>query len=276
MLTSPANLKTHQFTERPVHDAIRQVVFGAAEATQLVLWNVDAVASGVLLDVAEDVGQLHGETEVDGVGLDLRVLIVAEYPDAHQPDHRGYLVAIFTEVVEGLIPRDVEVHLHTGDDLIEVLPGYSELGSRVAERRIDRLFISALSRLSKRRADAAETFESLYTGQVLVGYVVAETAEGVGGVDGATLDGRQGPEGVVEVLCFGLGYPLAKIIGGIQIGLSRCHTDLRSRCGHRRPRSNTPCKRCMFSIRTRTLRDRLASCYHIEAALTSRPGTQRS
>ena len=133
-LPRPSDLETHQFTKRLIYDAIRQVRFGDAEATQLVLRDVHAVAFGVLLDVSEDVGQLHRKAQVDGVGLD--ILGCSSWPKIlmlTSPDHRGDLVAILPETVERLIAREVEVHLHAGYDLVEVLPGDSEAVGSIAQ-----------------------------------------------------------------------------------------------------------------------------------------------
>ena len=55
-------------------------------------------------------------------------------------------------------------------------------------------------------------------GIVAVGYVVAEAAVGVHGVDGAALPGRKSAEGVVEVAGVLFGYPLAVLIGLLEIG----------------------------------------------------------
>ena len=53
----------------------------------------------------------------------------------------------------------------------------------------------------------------LFDGQIIVGDVIAQSTERVGGVDGATSWAGQRDESVVEVLGFRLGNPLAVCVG---------------------------------------------------------------
>src|SRR5581483_9399388 len=99
------------------------VGLGAAEATEVLLRQVDAAARGVLGDVAQDVGELEGQPEVHRI-VARRGVRVAEDLDAHEPHRARHVAAVTLEVV---LPSRVavadEVHLDPGDHGLEVLPG---------------------------------------------------------------------------------------------------------------------------------------------------------
>ena len=62
-------------------------------------------AIGVLTDVPQDVGQLHGEAEVDGV-LAGALILVPHYLNTDQPHDGRDTVAVRGQVFKGLVARD--------------------------------------------------------------------------------------------------------------------------------------------------------------------------
>ena len=95
-------------------------------AAQILERQVDAAAREIVLDVAQDVGQLQRDAEVQRV-VARPVAPAAEDPDADQADRRGDAPAVLEQVVERLVPRRVEIHRHAVDDVLERLARQVEL-----------------------------------------------------------------------------------------------------------------------------------------------------
>ena len=78
-------LVLHQGPEVFVDYPSHEVVFRVSEPLQVLLRDVDPVAFGVFFQVAQDVGELKGDTHVDGV-LARCGVSVAEYLDADESE----------------------------------------------------------------------------------------------------------------------------------------------------------------------------------------------
>ena len=102
-----------------------EIRFGAPEAPQVLQRQVDAASGQIVPHVANDVGQLQGQPEVDGV-LPRLGAATPENLDAHQPDRRRHALAVFDQLVEGLVAQPVQVHLHPVDERVERLPRQRE------------------------------------------------------------------------------------------------------------------------------------------------------
>jgi hypothetical protein len=82
-------------------------------------------------DVAQDVGELKRDAEVDRVLTCPRIL-VAEDLEADEPDRRRDTNAVLVEIVEGFVAARTEVHLDAFDQRLERLARKVE---RAHERR---------------------------------------------------------------------------------------------------------------------------------------------
>src|SRR6266511_1231153 len=116
----PLAFELHHFAEIVVYLPARQVALRVTEQPQVLLWQIDAPARGVLFQIAQDVSQLQGDAEVDGVILRAQASI-SEDLYAHQPRDRGDAVAVLMKLVEGLISVAQQVHLAAVDHLLEIL-----------------------------------------------------------------------------------------------------------------------------------------------------------
>jgi hypothetical protein len=88
-----------------------------SELREILRRQVHAVAPRVLADVADDVGELEGETEVLGV-LQRRRIAEAEDGGRKLADDAGHQVAIAAQRLEVGVAVVHEVHLHAVDDLV--------------------------------------------------------------------------------------------------------------------------------------------------------------
>ncbi len=87
------NLEGDEAALGVVADFALEVVNGVAEALEIFQGEVDAVSAEVFLDVPEDVGELHGEAEVDGV-IPGPGVTVAENLHTDESDYGGDAVAV--------------------------------------------------------------------------------------------------------------------------------------------------------------------------------------
>ena len=137
-LPGPHALVGKQAPHRLGHLAGANVVFGHAEAREIFLRQVDPSVGEVDADVADDVGQLQREPEVERIVARPRVA-APEDLDADQSDRRGHATAVSGQLVEGRVTRSMQVHFDAIDEVVERL-------ARQGELRHDRLEASALGR----------------------------------------------------------------------------------------------------------------------------------
>ncbi len=192
------HLEGDEASLRVVADFAFEFLLRVAEALEFFQRKVDAVAGEVFLDVPQDVGELHGEAEVDGVFPGFRVA-VAEYLETDETDDGGDPVAVEAEVFEGPVAVVGEVHLDAADKVLEVgLGDFVGLGG-VGEGGEDGAVRQATVGRIEAGGELLEGGLLVVKGGDFVDSVVAVATEGVGGVDGAALGGGEGEEGVVEV-----------------------------------------------------------------------------
>src|SRR5262249_52206912 len=112
----PATLESHQGSDASRVVAAEDVVLAAVEAPQVLERQIDAAAAAVLRDVAQYVGELKGDAEVDRVVARARVAM-AEDLDAEEADGRGDAVAVAVQLVEVVVAPAGEVGLDAGDEV---------------------------------------------------------------------------------------------------------------------------------------------------------------
>lgn len=116
-------LEFHVGGEAVVVDAVDEVLLGVLEAVELAEGEVDAVSVGeVFADVPEDVGELEGVAEGDGVVF-CAVFIGSEEGEADEADGGGDAEGVLLEVFPGVEALGMEVHLAALDDVGEVFAG---------------------------------------------------------------------------------------------------------------------------------------------------------
>ena len=96
-----------------------EFLFRIAEASDFLQRQVDTVSGHVLLNVPQNVGQLHGKAKVHGVfhGLGMPVAEDLQTDESHDG---GHPIAVESELFEGLISVVGKVHLHAANDVLKV------------------------------------------------------------------------------------------------------------------------------------------------------------
>ena len=213
-------LEAHEGAELVVDDAFAEVVLRVAVARHLVDRQVNAVALDVLPQVAEDVGELHRETEVDRGLLRERLVPVTEYADRDEAHDRRNVIAVVPEFVEARETPWLQVHLHARDDVLEERLRDVVRAGGVRQRREDETVRASGVCVAQVLAQRSEFAALLLRAAVAVGDVVGEAAEGVGGVDGVSARAGQGEESVVEVTRLAFGDRLALLVGRVDCGVA--------------------------------------------------------
>ena len=208
-----------------VNGLLPQVVFAAAVGTEILLRNVDATLLEIAPHVAQDVGQLQGDAEVDRVLLRRR-LAAAEDVEADEPDGRRHANAVLVEVVERLVAARPEIHLDAFDERLERRPRQAEGGDERGERAsLPRLGRAAFEAGGQLRAPAGDLGGGRRSsaGLALAGHVdvvdgiIDGAAEVPDGDDRVPLGRRQHQERIVEAGVAGQG----SIVGQRQSTASR-------------------------------------------------------
>src|SRR6202040_1055777 len=92
-LASTLHLKRHQWLEPRTDAMLQQLGAGNPESLHFVLRQIDAAATRVFADIADDVGELKGDSKIACVDAGGEVGI-AEDLRRHQPHHAGDTIAI--------------------------------------------------------------------------------------------------------------------------------------------------------------------------------------
>ena len=124
-----------------VSGLLPQIVFAAAVGAQILLRNIDATLLEITPHVAQDVGELQGDAEIDRVLLRRR-LAAAEDVEADEPDGRRDANAVPVQFVERLVAARPEIHLDAFDERLE-------WRARQAESRHERGKRASLPRLGR-------------------------------------------------------------------------------------------------------------------------------
>jgi len=195
-------LEGHELLEAVIMALGGEVGFGDAEFCEFGEGEVDAVSVlEVFLDVAEDVGELEGVAEGDGVvsgALD----ISSEEGEADEADGGGDAVAVALEVFPGLEALGGEVHFAAFDDIDEVLAGD---GVEVADGEDFPLEVGeAEGGVGLAGGEdvfpPGEAFFLLFEGEVeVVGEVIDDAAVGVEGDEVGAALGGDAAEGEGEI-----------------------------------------------------------------------------
>src|SRR6266849_3880183 len=113
-LASALHLKRHQRLEPRTVAMLQQLGAGNPESLHFVLRQINAAATRVLADIANDVGELKGDSKIACV--DARGDVgIAEDLRRHQSHHAGDTIAIALEQTEVRISVQIEIHAHAVD-----------------------------------------------------------------------------------------------------------------------------------------------------------------
>src|SRR5574343_1825789 len=122
ILLRPLVLEFHQGSEIVRITGVQNIGSRDVELLEFVHRNVDAATPGIFADIADDVGQLESHAKIVGVLLCLSILIAKDL-GSQQSDNAGDAVAIERQALEIQISGLREIHLHTVDDLQQLLLG---------------------------------------------------------------------------------------------------------------------------------------------------------
>jgi len=108
-------LVLHEAQEAVVDPASQQVLLTVAKTEEVLLGDIDAAPLGVFVQVTQDVGELEGDAQIDGVFAGLALISMAEDMDADEAHRGGYQVAISPQLLEGGVALDGEVRYGEAD-----------------------------------------------------------------------------------------------------------------------------------------------------------------
>src|SRR6202030_603243 len=114
-LTRARRLKLHQLHKAIVVLSILQLLLGIMEARQVFLRQINSTGAEIFADVAENVGRLQSQTELDGVFLTGGVAVTENF-DADQTDGAGHPITINPQFLERLETLNAQFHLAPGDN----------------------------------------------------------------------------------------------------------------------------------------------------------------
>jgi len=100
------------------------------------LRDIDAAKRVVVVDVADDVGELESEAEFFGE-IEGALFGEAEDVRAGEADGAGYAVAVFAETIECRVIADGEVHFSARDEIVKIARGHFVAAHGVDERGQD-------------------------------------------------------------------------------------------------------------------------------------------
>src|SRR5205823_6731843 len=96
-----------------------QRVHGIAAGCEIRERKIDPPARQVRPDVAEDVRELERHPEIFGVDASA-LLLVTEDAQAYESHDRGDAIAVPAQLLEGAVPELRQIHLHPGDQLLQI------------------------------------------------------------------------------------------------------------------------------------------------------------
>ncbi len=195
---------------------------GAAELPQVLGGQVDAAVRGILTDVAEDVGDLEGQSEGVGVlGGAGRIACAgqdAEDAEGQTADGAGHAGAVGAQLVPGLVGVAADVHQHAVDQLVEGAEREGVAVGRVGEGDGDRVGVVLGNRTvadaCQQGAGRGQPFLLGAGVQPAVPDVVHAPGEGVHGGEGPALRRGHEPGAVAEVPRVLFGDAEAVLVGG--------------------------------------------------------------
>ena len=112
----------HKGSKAAVANSARKIVTGVAEAAQIFLRQVHAPTLDVLLQVAQDVGQLKSDAQLRG-RLDSGGIAESPNVNARQAHNRRDLKAISFELGKSFVRALGLVHFHAVDRLEKIVAG---------------------------------------------------------------------------------------------------------------------------------------------------------
>ena len=168
---------------------------------------IDAPALQVLAHVAQDVGELHGLTELQGVVQRLFAAAVAADRRDHEPDHPGHPAAVQLQIGQLAVLGAAQVHLEAQVQLVEGALRKRILRGGPAQRGIDRVWLAlprqAPLNAERRAGRGPPVLQRVGAAARLVGDIVAPAAGRVDRPDRFAL-GRRKKTGA-EIKGFGMG-----------------------------------------------------------------------
>src|SRR5688572_11589104 len=126
VVVRPLALEAKQIDDWWRQEAGPEVALLHAEPLEIFARQVDPAAHDVSADIADDVGQLQGQTEVFSIGPG-SIVAISEDLEADQTDRGRHTPAILGERGKGVVAGVAEIHFHTVEQRLEWCAGQPEL-----------------------------------------------------------------------------------------------------------------------------------------------------
>ncbi len=118
-LPRPVDLERQQLADVFGHDAGPEIGLGASETLKILAWECTSrPRSQIGRHVADDIGQLQRDAEIDRVVARLQIAI-AENLDADQPDGRRHAQAVLPQLLERVVAVALQIHGDAVDQIFE-------------------------------------------------------------------------------------------------------------------------------------------------------------
>ena len=186
--------------------------------SHLVGGQIDAVAEGILLDVAHDVDHLHGHPEILCV-IDGHGIAEPEHVERQHTHRAGDAIAVPLERRPVGVAIDGQIHLHAIHKSVHGRAWDAESADGVGQRDEHGVIIRHVTVIDLGHLSAARCDGSHLGAQVVnpIHGVVAQATEGVEGVDATTTGAWQQDESEVEVAGLGTGDLGAAVVGLVHV-----------------------------------------------------------
>ena len=123
ILPGAIGFEAEEFADAEGGFGLAEILRGNAVARKIFFGEVDAADDVVVVDVADDVGQLKGQAEFFGE-VERAGIVEAEDVGAGQADRSGDAIAVFAEAIEGRVGAKSQIHLGAADEIVEVARGH--------------------------------------------------------------------------------------------------------------------------------------------------------
>ncbi len=123
--TGPRSLELHERYKLGRSAVGVQIFFCVIEIAQIFARNVDAATFEIFAHIAQDIGELQCDAEVDRIrGSFFAVFRIfkADHPTHHETDYGSNAIAEYPQIFKRFVSGLIEIHAHAFDQFERILP----------------------------------------------------------------------------------------------------------------------------------------------------------
>src|SRR5262245_13280033 len=115
IFTCTVSFKGHELNKSLIVDGILEILLGISEPYEIFFWQVHPPALHIFTNVAQNVGKLECNTEINRIVTGTRIA-VAKNLDTCESHQRGHMIAIVIKFFERTIMGSCQVHFYAIND----------------------------------------------------------------------------------------------------------------------------------------------------------------